>query len=109
MRTLYEIIEAAKSNEETTHEECLYALLAVEALSTFDSRALAKLAEDETTGITKLFAANYQWKVSWDRHKMVRDKSPKDWLGPSNDPTNSEYQKERAVFKRVIDKLIKDE
>ena len=104
MRTLFEIIEAAKSNEVTTHDECLYALLAVEALSIFDSSSFQRLAEKDTK--KHFLGATYRWKESWNRWKRAGEKSPKEWLGNNNDPTNPEYQQRRKVAKRLLDKII---
>lgn len=104
MRTLNDIIDAVKSNEETTKEELLYALLTVNALSIFDRQSLEKLAEKDTN--PHLFSAGYQFKESWRRWKEAGNKNPKDWLGYNNDPTNPEYQKERKIFKKLADKIV---
>ncbi len=46
MRTLFEIIHAAKSGERPTYEELLYALVALEALFTFDHNFVITLPDE---------------------------------------------------------------
>lgn len=38
------------------------------------------------------------------RRKIAMDKSPKDWVGWSNDPSNPDYQKMRATAFKVFEK-----
>lgn len=102
MRTLYDIIEAAKIGEPTTHEECLYALLAYSGLAHFDSSALRQLAFKPSEFRT----SEYQAEESFRRWKVALDKSPKDWLGPSNDPANKECRERVRLARRIFDKLV---
>ena len=46
MRSLYEILEATKAGEKPDYDELRYALLAMAALSVFDSMALMLIATD---------------------------------------------------------------
>ena len=46
MKTLGDIIEMAKSGGKPSHDECYWALLAVEALSVLDSKALRRTDPD---------------------------------------------------------------
>ena len=100
-RTLFDIIEAAKVGEPTTHEECLYALLAYSGLSHFDSSALRQLASEPS----KFRTPTYQAEESFKRWKMALGKSPKDWLGPSNDPANEECRQRIKMARRLFDKV----
>lgn len=105
MRTLDEIIESAKSNKETTHEECLYAMLVLERLLEFDSRTVRNL------DLEKLKIPGWMDFIkneSFSRQKRTLNKSPKEWLGWNYDPRNPEYQKARQtnvkLFKTIMEK-----
>jgi hypothetical protein len=101
MRTLSEIIDAAKSGEPTMHEECLYALLVCENLSCFDLRSLQRLAFEQP----KFQTAENEAEESFKRWKLALEKSPKDWLGPNNDPTNEECRRRVKMARRLFDIL----
>jgi hypothetical protein len=105
MRTLFEIIEAAKSNQPTTHEECFYALLAYAGLSYFDSSALRKLAFEPS----KFLTPERQAEESHRRWKTALDKSPKDWIGWNNDPKNPDYQRFHKMAVKLFDKVAGDQ
>lgn len=105
MRTLSEIIEAAKSNEVVANEECIYAICAMSGLSTFDTMDLMKMAQDEKEGKPNL-RAWHRYEESFRRRKMALGKSPKEWLGLSHDPANPEYQKRRGLANRVFDAAL---
>lgn len=98
MRTLFEIIQAAKVGEPTTHEECLYALLAYSGLAYFDNEALRKLAFEPS----KIRTAQGEAEESHRRWKVALEKSPRDWLGPSNDPANKECRERVRLARRVF-------
>lgn len=101
MRTLLEIIEAAKVGEPTTHEECLYALLAYSGLAHFDSSALRHLAFEPS----KFRTAESEAEESHRRWKVALDKSPKDWLGPGNDPANEACRQRVQLARLLFDKI----
>ena len=101
MRTLFDIIEAAKVGEPTTHEECLYALLAYSGLSHFDSSALRRIAFEPS----KYWTPERQAEESFKRWKVALAKSPKEWLGPSNDPATEECRERVKMARRLFDKL----
>lgn len=99
MRTLFEIVEGAKDGAMPTHEECYWAMLAMDGLRHFDHMAVMKLCSKEKTGRVLDFMRSTYYEESFRRTKLAVAKSPKDWLGPSNDPSNPEYQKmRRAAF-----------
>lgn len=104
MRTLFEIIDAAKVGEPTTHEECLYALLAYSGLAHFDESALRRLA---TTPASRFITAEFESDESFRRWKTALGKSPKEWLGPNNDPANPECVKRVRLARKLVDNLIK--
>ncbi len=101
MRTLFEIIEAAKVGEPITHDECLYALLAYSGLSHFDASALRHLAFEPS----KFRTPQYEAEESHRRWKLALDKSPKDWLGPNNDPANESCRARVRLARRVFEKV----
>ena len=106
MRTLYEIIDSAKSGDMPTHEECYYAMLVYEFMFTMDHIRLREelLAENRPPEmIRKLFAEN-----SFRMYKGALDKSPKEYLGWNDNPANPEYQKRRKIGEKILDKAIKN-
>mgnify|MGYP001589394393 CR=1 FL=1 len=103
MRTLFDIIEAAKIGEPTTHEECLYALLAYSSLAQFDSLALRQLAFKQSQFRTPA----QQAEESFKRWKKALAKSPKDWLGQSNDPANDECRTRVKMARQLFAKVAR--
>ena len=104
MRTLFEIISAAKSGEPTTHEECLYALLAYSALSYFDKQALRRLAFFPSPSTTP----GQLSEESRARWKRALRESPRSWLGVSHDPANDEYCKRVMVARSLMENMATD-
>ena len=101
MRTLFEIIDGAKSGEMPTHEECYWAMLALDALHTFDSMALIRLAE----GPREFMTPEWEHAESFRRIKLALSKSPKEWVGENNDPANPEYQRRRKIGLKIFEKV----
>jgi hypothetical protein len=65
--------------------------------------ALQRLAYEDTSLVnTPVFQA----RESFRRHKGFYANDPKSIVGPNNDPANPDYQRQRAVFKRIVDKFI---
>jgi hypothetical protein len=107
MRTLSEIIESAKDNNMPSHEECYWAMLCYESMLNIDHRALREALLNEKPiqeFIRKLKAEN-----SFNMYKNALNKPPRDFLGPSNDPSNPGYQRFREIGKKIIDKFIPKE
>ncbi len=102
MRTLFDIIEAAKIGDPTTHDECLYALLAYSSLAHFDEQALRQLAFKPSVFRT----LDREAQESFTRWKTALGKSPKEWLGPTNDPANAECRERVRLARRVFDKVM---
>jgi len=102
MRILFEIIDSAKGGQKPSHEECYWAMLALDALHTFDSMSLHRLVEYPNF---KFITPEYEFEESWKRAKIALNKSPKEWVGPNNDPANPDYQKMRKIGLKILDKV----
>ena len=107
MRTLNEIIESAKDGNMPSHEECYWAMLCYNSMFNIDHRQLreALLAEK----LAPEFIRNLKAETSFKMYKNALNKSPKEFMGPSNDPNNPEYQKFRTMGNKIIDKIINKE
>lgn len=103
MRTLSEIIESANSGEKPTHDECYWAMLALDALGAFERMSLRRLAKPDSAT-----SAKFEWSESFGRIKRALDQDPKVWIGHDNDPSNPDYQRRRITFKKLADKIISD-
>lgn len=103
MRTLGNIVEAVQRNERPDYEELRYAVLALQALSTFDRMAFMKLAETEREQRKPLLtrSAVWQWEEFFNRIKRAMEKSPKEWVGWNNDPENPEFQERRSIALKI--------
>lgn len=101
-KTLYEIVDQAKSGGMPTHEECYWAMLALSHLQSLDQQRLLKLSvEQNATLLTKLSSSE-----SFKRLKSALDKPPQDWLGQSYDPKDIVYQKDRMVGLKLLKKAM---
>ena len=98
MRTLYEIIEAAKDGDKPTHDECYFAMLALDSLSTFTTRELRDAAFNERRGLPLKFRAEEDFK----RWKRALNTSPDEWLGPQNHPGHPNQVEMRRMAKKVM-------
>lgn len=105
MRTLMEIIEAAKEGNKPTHDECYWAMLALSALHNFDSQDLLRFADDHhDNGINKFMA-----EESFQRSKRAFAVPPDQYVGWGNDPANPDYQAFRKLAFMIYDKFDKKE
>lgn len=105
MRTLYEIVESAKDGQMPSHEECYWAMLALDAMLIIDHTSLRDILtrDKELSPLFKKMKAE-------NSHNMFRNalnKSPKDWLGPNHDPSNPECQRMRKIAFGVLAKVEK--
>lgn len=109
MRTLGEIIEAARSGEKPTVDELRYAVCALDILMTFDRNALFKLAEAEQAGkkAVLVYSPTWQRDESFNRVKRALEKSPKEYLGPNFDPDRAEVQLRRKASVDLYTKALK--
>ena len=106
MRTLFEIIDSAKSGQMPTHEECYWAMLALSALHFFDHNDLIKFAgREEKSGGSKFIGAKWFAEESVRRFQIALNKSPKDYVGPNDDPSNPDVQARRKIGLKVFEKI----
>ena len=106
MRTLFQIIDGAKSGAMPSHEECYWAMLALSGLHHFDHNDLIKLAgrEEESKG-THYIRAKWFAEESIRRFQIALNKSPKDYVGWEEDPFNPDVQARRRIFQKIMEKL----
>jgi hypothetical protein len=106
MRTLFEIVDGAKSGEMPTHEECYWAMLALSALHFFDHHDLIRMAaREQKSGEKKLFGASYWAEESSRRFQIALNKSPKDYVGPNDDPSNPDVQARRKIALKIFEQI----
>ena len=98
--TLFEIVEAVKNNERVDHDDLRYALLAIDALHTFEQMDIERLAEHVNHPRVELIH-----KESWRRSKTAFAAFPKNWLGPDNLPESEEYQRRRRTAFALLRKV----
>ena len=106
MRTLSEIIDSAKDGNMPSHEECYWAMLVYNSMFIMEHRQYneALLVEKPAPDfIRKMKAEN-----SFNTYQNMLRKSPKEFMGPDNDPSNPEYQKFRKMGMKIVDKFIKE-
>jgi hypothetical protein len=109
MRELREIIEAVKDNVDVTEDELKYALVAMSALSYFNTQAFEKLAEGKIKGKTFLsYDPEYQRNEHLERTRKAMCKSPKEWLGENHDFKSKEYQETRKRMKKIFGTIKED-
>jgi hypothetical protein len=102
MRTLMQIIDAAKDGQKPSYDECYWAMLALCSLWNLDRGALFDLADQPHPLRTVESIA----ERSFNRGKRALATSPQEWLGPDSDPANPDYQYERGVFAKLLEKAI---
>ena len=105
MRTLKEIINCAKTDDDVSHDELLYALCAMDALSSLDRYSFLKLAQQkiENKKQTLIYCPEFQFNERSKRNHIAYNKSPKEWLGNDSDPKNPEVQMRRKRMYRKWD------
>ena len=107
MRILGEIVDSARTGEEVSKDELLYAVIAMSHLSTFDDMALMKLVDAELNGKkpVRVYSAEWQCQERMDRIHRVYNKSPKEFIGKDHDPKNPEncerIKKARMIFSNL--------
>lgn len=104
MKSLFDIIESAKDGQKPTYDECYWAMLAFDTLHFFDLITVKDLAfNNKIYKFRKLFGDE-----SFKRNKAAFAKSPKNYVGVKNDPSNFEYQKRRKAHNKIIQKAIQE-
>lgn len=99
MRTLFDIVEGAKDGIKPSHDECYYAMLALDALLHFDHQDLRRLAYNETKVPVTILASG-----SFDRLKRALGCSPLAWLG-TQVPGNRDYDRMRRAAFAILKKV----
>jgi prophage tail gpP-like protein len=98
MRTLQEIVEAAKDGDMPDHHECYHALLVLSSV----------LAMDHST-IREFYASKKPKKQladeSHNRYRNALMTAPDEWLGDSI-PGNAKYDMMRRAAKAVFNKVL---
>lgn len=108
-KTLAEIIDAVRDGQRPDYEDLRYAICAMEALATFDSQSLLRLAAGEMDGKKPFLVTSPKWQFqeSMDRRRRALMKPPKEWVGWSNDPDNPEFLARRKASQAMFKKLAK--
>lgn len=103
-KTLNEIITAVRDGEHPDYDDLRYTICAMDALATFDSMALRKLAEAELNGKAPFMttSARWQYEEHFGRHKRAGNKPPKEYVGWNNDPDNPAFLARRATAIKVM-------
>lgn len=103
MRTLYDILEAAKDGgfEAVTHDECYHAMI-----------VLVGLCNLATSDVRKAAEAKPPFREIWaneahNRYRQALNVAPDTYLG-KNVPGNAEYDRFRAMGKRLVDRAIEE-
>ena len=103
MRTLDEIIDAIKANQSVTHEEAIYSVLVlatvVNSLSMDIVHILCKWSDERKE----------LYKTQKTMYSLALNKSPKEFLGWSNDPQNPEYQRFHKIARKLVNRAINGE
>lgn len=108
MRTLGEIIEAARSGERPDYDELRLAVCAMDALMTFDRQAIWKLAEAESEGKKPVlvYSAVFQRDENFGRVKHALAKTPREYLGANHDPDSPAVQERRRASIALMDRFM---
>ncbi|MBD8601477.1 hypothetical protein IFT80_02350 [Pseudomonas sp. CFBP 8771] len=108
MKTLGEIIEAARSGERPDYDGLRLAVCAMDMLMTFDRQAIWKLAEAESEGKKPFMVWSGLWQrdENFNRVKRAMAKDPRSYLGLSYDPDSPEVQDRRRKSIALMDRAL---
>ena len=106
MRTVSEILDAAKTGgERPSHEECYWAMLALEQIWCMTQRAYGnQIYTPKKDNFAKMTLEN-----NFKTGKTMLAADPQYWLGPSHDWSNQENRKRREVSLKIWDKAVNGE
>lgn len=104
MKSLGEIIEHAKQGHMPTHEECYWAMLALDGLSSFDRSDFQRLINP-----SKFMTPERVYNNRVERMKRTLSTDPKKWLGPNENPRTESYQKRRKISLAIFEKALNGE
>ncbi|MFJ4386982.1 hypothetical protein ACIP02_21975 [Pseudomonas sp. NPDC089408] len=105
MKTLGEIIEAAKSGERQGYDELRLAVCAMDMLMTFDRQAIWKLAEGEEKSKNPFSAWSSLWQrdENFTRVKRAMASDPKTYLRANYDPDSPAVQERRFMSIAIME------
>ena len=103
MRILSEIIEDTKLGGKPDYEELRYAMLALLSLHNMNHICLQDVL---TRAVLPEALRGIKLENSFHAYKTALNKSPKEWLGWSNDPDNPEYQRFMKLGNGLLDKVL---
>jgi len=104
MRTLFEIIEAVKDGERPEYDELRYALLVTDFMLT----DIGQFVLMDLYGKGKLEGWDKKkYEIKEELRQKALNTDPKTYVG-NFDPDAPGRQKERAMHKRIFDKLLHD-
>ena len=106
MRTTSEILEATKTGGEwPTHEECFWALQALEqAWMMTQQKYREQVFSPKSEARAKMLCEN-----DHAMSKSCLDAQPQKWLGPDRDYSKPENRKRREMSLRLFDKALRGE
>jgi len=106
VRTTEQILEVAKSGGEwPTHEECFWAMQALEqAWLMTSSKYREQVFEPKSDALAKALCEN-----DFTMSKSMFGADPKTWLGPSRDYSKPENRKRRETCVKLYDKAARGE
>lgn len=106
MRTLSEILDAAKTGGEwPTHEECFWAMQALEQAWIMTQRKYGEqVYSPKSDTLAKMLCEN-----NFTMSKSCLASDPQKWLGPDRDYSKPENRKRREIALKLYDKASKGE
>lgn len=107
MRNLGDIIEDCKLGGRPDYDELFYGLLVLNTMYVMTYNGLKRELLEKHRASSALREVKAQ--VSFDMFKNAMNKSPKEFLGWNNDPSNPEYQKVHKAHETVFDSAVKAE
>lgn len=110
-KTLADVIEAVKSNDQVTDEELRMALLCLDSLMSLDFHAFMNLHKSEKENKNKrlVYSAVWQFENRFERIKRAMQQIPRIYVGENNSPSNPEYQKRREISNKIVGKILNNE
>jgi len=105
MKTLGEVIDVCKNGGKPDLDDARFAICALDALLTFESTALMRLAQREDEGKSPgiMFSAGRNWETHFNRVKKAMNKPPLEWLGPNSHPDDPAVQERRKTSQKIWD------
>lgn len=111
MKTLADIVEEVAHGKKPDYDDLRYAVVALNALPSFDQRAILDLYRAKKEGKRPIlrFDPEHQANESFTRTQNAFSKPPKEYVGPSHDPDTEECQRMRKISKKILSKVLSRE